>query len=143
MRLIWSKCKRTRGQEPPDCLQLLLNVFKIWHGESTYFVIKELHARRGCPRQKLHRDCPIQTNGRLRRSDINFSFLLAVEPSSNPTKLILEDESELMISQGEGVIWRGDYLHAGASYQVENSRLFISITSVSTIKLLENVEIKI
>ena len=36
-------------------------------------------------------------------------------------------------------IWSGEYLHGGASYQVRNRRLFISITSKITVRKLKNV----
>lgn len=35
---------------------------------------------------------------------------------------------EITVSRGRAVIWSGEYFHAGASYDVMNSRLFIAIT---------------
>ena len=70
----------------------------------------------------------------------DYSLIVATERSRrSPTKLITCGV-EITISRGHVALWSGEYLHAGASYDVSNRRLFIAITSRKTAHKLEFVE---
>lgn len=60
--------------------------------------------------------------------DVSFSVIVALEDDANTTAIMNENDSELLLlPKGNFAIWRGDYEHAGASYNQVNRRLFIAI----------------
>jgi hypothetical protein len=71
----------------------------------------ELRASRKCVRQE---------------SDNQFSLLLSTMPG---TKWLNSRNQVVELPVGSFVIWRGDYIHAGAAYNIFNSRLFVSLGS--------------
>ena len=71
----------------------------------------------------------------------DYSLIVSTESARiNPTKFILSNGKELLIPRGHVAIWSSEYLHADASYQVRNRRLFIAITSKKTVQELKSDE---
>jgi hypothetical protein len=64
---------------------------------------------------------------------MSFSLLVALEPDVNPTQILIGEGiipftvRTQPLTQGSFILFRGNCPHAGASYTVENKRLFISI----------------
>ncbi len=54
-------------------------------------------------------------------------MIVALEDDANRTTIINENNSELLLPQGNFAMWCGNYEHAGASYNQVNRRLFIGI----------------
>jgi len=123
--------KRYWGMTPLPCLEQLFHVLLLFHngGNKTILVVKEFVSYPNCPTQHPHEDCPMYPVSRKRRAlaDIPFSFLLALECNSNVTSIVKHNSNCLQLFQGQFAMWRSDYEHAGASYDVENRRLFIAI----------------
>lgn len=60
--------------------------------------------------------------------DKTFSILIGLEASyQSKTYWVDSSNKRNVIGQGRYAMWKGDYYHAGASYEVANHRLFISI----------------
>lgn len=99
------------------------------------FVI--LKSKAGCHTQAAHTDY-IPTPGILNAADdkIPLLFLLAVEDN---TKLLVWPRShklltvirhvELHLNAGDAIVFRGDLVHAGASYDIDNIRIHAYLDS--------------
>ncbi len=82
--------------------------------------MKEFVSYPNCPTQHQHEDCPMYPVSRKHRAlaDIPFSFLLALECNPNVTSTVNHYSNCLQLIQGQFAMWRSDYEHAGASYDV-------------------------
>ncbi|MFI0436137.1 MAG: hypothetical protein ACH350_10540 [Parachlamydiaceae bacterium] len=132
-----------------------------WHemnsrGEKRFPIIsvQEIFSEAGCRQQPFHQDCPAMNPNLIRKgqkrilTNTNFSCLIALEEASNPTRIMYQkktqkgqEEGVYVIPQGAMAIWRGDFTHAGASYDQDNRRLFISISSKENQESLEEITI--
>ncbi len=126
-------CKYERdkyyGLKPPPFLAKFLDMLILFHGENTLLIVQELKSLPGCEVQLQHSDCTLYEVSKKRRAfaDIPFSVLVALENNTNSTTIINENNHSLIVFQGDFAMWRGDYEHAGASYSVINTRLFIAV----------------
>ena len=121
-----SKCI---GSQPPPFLAAFLDLLIEFHGEGTMVIVLELLSAPDTHAQLAHEDCVLYAVARKRRAfvDVPFSVIVALEDDANRTAIINENSSELLLPQGNFAMWRGNYEHAGASYNQVNRRLFIGI----------------
>ena len=70
-----------------------------------------------------------QQRKRRRRLLQDYLLIVSTEPEASPTKDIKSNGDLIFIPQGHVVLWSGEYTHAGAAYEVRNSRLIVAITS--------------
>ena len=77
-----------------------------------------------CPKQLFHSDCKHSSD----TSSYNIQYSLIVAIESN-TKFVLFNKETIDIPINGMIMYRGDYMHAGASYQNEHNRLFISCSN--------------
>lgn len=110
--------------------------------------VQEILSEAGCCQQPFHQDCPAMNPNRNRKgqkrfmTNTNFSCLIALEDASNPTRIVYKKdqrEGVYVIPQGALAIWRGDFPHAGASYDQNNRRLFLSISPKENQESLEKI----
>jgi hypothetical protein len=114
---------------PPDCLKALLDVLILWHGKDKQLIVQELRSLPNCPQQAFDSDCEYGIGKKKRKlfKHIPFSMILALESNDNCTRIVNHKNEENIIRQGYCAIFRGDYLHADASYTIFNRRLFVSV----------------
>jgi len=137
-----------------DLMTKIQEWLKQWHAMNSrekripIISVQEIFSEAGCLQQLFHMDCPAMNPNRNQKgqkrllTNTNFSCLIALEEASNPTKIVyLKNEVEVIsvIPQGAMAIWRGDFSHAGASYDQDNCRLFISISSKENQESLEEI----
>ena len=86
-------------------------------------VYKLLKSLPNCPKQELHHDSKQRSDSSY---NIQYSLIVAIESN---TKLILSDHNNIDIPINGMIMFRGDYMHAGASYPKINHRIFASCSN--------------
>ena len=87
------------------------------------FLYKLLKSLPNCPKQELHHDSKQRSDSSY---NIQYSLIVAIESN---TKLILSDNYEIDIPINSMIMFRGDYMHAGASYPKINHCTFASCSN--------------
>jgi hypothetical protein len=117
------------------CIAELVNVLIECHPNISNMIGSILKSEKECPSQRLHADDfgVASIRDKITFEDMSFSLLVALEPDANPTQILIGDGivpftvRTQPLTQGSFILFRGNCPHAGASYTVENKRLFISI----------------
>ena len=117
------------------CLAELVNVLIECHPNISNMIGSILKSQDQCPSQRLHADDfeVASIIDKIAFKDMSFSLLVALEPDINPTQILIGEGiipftvRTQSLTQGSFILFRGNCPHAGASYTVENKRLFISI----------------
>ena len=86
-------------------------------------VYKLLKSLPNCPKQELHHDSEQRSDSSY---NIQYSLIVAIESN---TRLILSDHNNIDIPINSMIMFRGDYMHAGASYPKINHRIFASCSN--------------
>ena len=104
------------------------HIIKLWRGDNcpridTFLVSSLVNNPNDSKPQLYHADSPdmvnfVKKNIYILKKDIIYSGILSLQGS----KLILHDKSIINISKGSIVLFRGDYIHAGAQYEEDNRR---------------------
>ena len=76
-----------------------------------------------CPEQELHMDTKVSN---MSNHDTPYSILISINPD---TKLVLADKTCIDIPLFGMIMFRGDYMHAGAAYHKLNYRLFATFSN--------------
>ena len=87
---------------------------------------KVLKSKKGCKRQDLHVDAP-EMQGETAAHNMRYSIIVSIMPG---TKIILHDNSVQEIPLYGMIMFRGNYLHAGAGYDQVHYRIFIACHSI-------------
>ena len=77
-----------------------------------------------CPKEVFHSDCKDSSDAPS--YNIQYSLIVAIQ---SHTKFVLSNKETIDIPMNGMIMYRGDYMHAGASYQNEHNRLFISCSN--------------
>jgi len=117
------------------CLAELVNVLIECHPNISNMIGSILKSKYQCPSQQLHADDfeVASIKDYIAFEDMSFSLLVALEPDVNPTQILIGEGiipftvRTQPLTQGSFILFRGNCPHAGASYTIENKRLFISI----------------
>lgn len=125
----------------PICLKSFLDVLLLWHGANSVCVVTEIISLPSCPTQKAHEDMVYDMTSGTRRYfiDIPFSMTIALEDNDNRTAILDASGNEVVIEKGRVAIWRGNYRHSGASYNIFNSRLHVAVCNRDKLQYLEDV----
>ena len=132
------------GKPMPKCLYALSNTLKKVHVNTEIINYKLLKSEAGCERQQIHADdlqlVDYIDNGGAKRKQVkfedqSFSILIALQATKiSPTSFIRskslskpQETTRVQLPQGDMVIWKGYYPHAGSEYEVDNTRLFVSV----------------
>ncbi len=116
------------AEDIPSCLLNLLNEFSACHVETCFYTCKFLISEGKCPQQHLHCDDREFSSDYLRRyKHAPYSMLIALESDCNSTRLVVDPRgTEIIIPQGSLLLFRSDFVHGGAAYDMRNMRLFIA-----------------
>ena len=77
-----------------------------------------------CPKEVLHSDCKHSSDEPS--YDMQYSVIVAIQ---SHTQFVSSNNRTINIPKNGMIMYRGDYMHAGASYEIEHHRLFISCSN--------------
>ena len=123
--------------DPPDELQTLFDALHLFLNDHVSkstdasslkdsLIWKVLKSNKGCKRQDLHIDAP-EMQGEISAQNMRYSIIVSIMPG---TKIVLHDHSVEDIPLRGMIMFRGNYLHAGAEYDEVHYRLFIACYSI-------------
>ena len=135
-RLLMQAAATQSLQGLPKSLADLLQLIRHIHPKTSLIKVKLLRSIPPCPMQQVHTDDGQLSDQRANKkfADLSFSLIIALEPDSNPTSIYMYKGKEApfkvvrwVLQQGTVLLLRGDFPHAGAEYDRENLRAFITI----------------
>lgn len=123
--LISQSMRLASSRTIPECLAKFIAVFQEMHPETIYTKLVMMQSHAGCEEQLIHTD-----DGEMSCSNckwtkfahLSFSIIIALEPSNNPTRIIVAENRKpplklvsKLIEPGGIFLYRGDFPHGGAA----------------------------
>lgn len=117
--------------DPKEAIPDVLEALKVVFSECDRVVVKLIKSEKGDIQQIIHTDYELYKKPLRTLSHYHYSAIISVQDGTKLMVGKVENCQQIIIPLHSMLFFRGDMPHAGAGYEIANSRLFMSVTSAN------------